>query len=144
MTLLFTILSTLLGAGINAKAFGGVSLGFSMLTDGAKERKRHDLAIKKLQRARDKWNEDQMKRFDFINKRLRERKMRQRQTSTMLMKQFLNTIAYLQKREKPLQPEPELSDFYHPSETQKMADYYLLQLVQVLQHMPYTTNTLNK
>ena len=55
MTLLFTILTTLLGAGINATAFGGVSLEFSMLTDhGAKERKRHDLAIKKLQRAREK------------------------------------------------------------------------------------------
>ena len=47
------------------------------------------------------------------------------------------------KQIKPLPPEPELSDFYHPSETQKMANYYFLQLVQVLQHMPYT-NTLNK
>ena len=33
------------------------------------------------------------------------------------MKQCLTTIAYLQKK-KLLQPEPELSDFYHPSETQ--------------------------
>ena len=84
-----------------------------------------------------------MKRLDFINKRLRERKMRQRQTSTMLMKQFLNTIAYLQKRE----------SLYHLSLSyqisiihqrhKKMANYYLLQLVQVLQHMPYTS-TLNK
>ena len=45
MTLLFTILSSLLEAGINVTAFGGVSLGFSMLRDnGGKERKRHDLA----------------------------------------------------------------------------------------------------
>ena len=45
MALLFTILSTLLGAGINATVFGGVSLGFSMLrNDGGKEHKRHDLA----------------------------------------------------------------------------------------------------
>ena len=35
------------------------------------------------------------------------------------MKQCLNTIAYLQKNVKPLPPEPELSDFYHPSENQK-------------------------
>ena len=74
MALLFTVLSTLFGAGFNALAFGGVSLGFSVLRDnGGKERKRRDLAEEKLQRARDKWNEDQMKRLDFINKRLREK-----------------------------------------------------------------------
>ena len=38
-----------------------------------------------------------MKRLDFINKRLRE-KMRQGHTSTMLMKQCLNTIEYLQNK----------------------------------------------
>ena len=59
MTLLFTILSSLLGAGINAIAFGSVSLRFSILRDdGEKERKRHDLAEEQLQKARDKWNED--------------------------------------------------------------------------------------
>ena len=74
MTLLFTILSSILGAGFNALTFGGVSLGFSVLRDnGGKERKRHDLAEEQLQRSRDKWNEDRMKRFDFINKRLREK-----------------------------------------------------------------------
>ena len=36
----------------------------------------------------------------------------------MLMKQCLSTIAHFQKN-KPLLPEPELSDFYHPSEVQK-------------------------
>ena len=48
---------------------------FSRLTDhGTKECKRHlDLTEKKLQRTRNKWNEDRMKRLDFINKRLRER-----------------------------------------------------------------------
>ena len=57
MALIFTIFSTLLGAGINATVFGGVSIRFSMLIDhGEKERKRHGLAHEKLQRARDKWN----------------------------------------------------------------------------------------
>ena len=45
--------------------------------------------------------------------------MRREHISTMLMKQCLNTIAYLQKKLKPLLPEPELSDFYRPSETHK-------------------------
>ena len=40
--------------------------------DGGKERKRHDLADEQLQRARDKWNKDRIKRLDFINKRLCE------------------------------------------------------------------------
>ena len=72
MALLFTILSSILGAVANATAFGGANLAFSMTTDnGEKEHRRHDLAEEKLRRARDKWNEDLMKRLDFINKRLR-------------------------------------------------------------------------
>ena len=98
MELPFTILSTLLGDGFNATAFGGVSLGFSMLrNDGGKERKRHDLAEERLQKARDQWNEDRMKRLDFINKRLHE-KMRLGHISIMLMKQCLSTIEYLQNK----------------------------------------------
>ena len=59
MALLFTILFTLLDAGINATAFGGISLGFSMLrNDGEKQLKRHDLVEEKLQTAGDKWNDD--------------------------------------------------------------------------------------
>ena len=59
---------------VNALAFSGTSFIFSRLTDnGEQERKRHDLALKKLQRARDEWNRDRMKRPDLINKRLNER-----------------------------------------------------------------------
>ena len=90
-----------------------------MLTDhGAKECKRHDLAEEKLQRARDKRNEDRMKRLDFINKRLREKNE---------AKAYINNADEAKceycrvfgKKKKPLPPDPELSDFYHPSETQK-------------------------
>ena len=66
--LLFTFLSSLLGSGIKATSFAGASLGLSMLRDdGGKELKRHYLALEKLQRTRDEWNEDRMKRLDFIN-----------------------------------------------------------------------------
>ena len=59
---------------VNALAFSGTNFVFSRLEDhGAEERKRHDLALKQLQRARDEWNRDRMKRLDLINKRLRER-----------------------------------------------------------------------
>ena len=75
MTLLFTIFRGTFSFVVSATAFGGANLTFSMLTDhGAKERKRHDSALEKLQKTRDKWNEDGIKRLDFINKRLREKK----------------------------------------------------------------------
>ena len=58
---------------VNALAFSGTNFAFNRLTDhGAKERKRHDLALERLHKARNKWNEDRMKQFDFINKGLRE------------------------------------------------------------------------
>ena len=69
-----SLLFTIGGAVVNALAFSGTGFVFSRFTDhGAKKRKRHDLEGEKLQRARDKWNEDQMKQLDFMNKRLREK-----------------------------------------------------------------------
>ena len=70
-SLLFTVGGTV----VNALAFSGTNFVFSRFTDhGEEERKRHDLALEKLQRARDEWNKDRMKRLDFVNmKRLREK-----------------------------------------------------------------------
>ena len=69
-----SVLFTIGGAVVNAIAFSGSNFVFSRLTDyGAEERKRHDLALEKLQRARDEWNRDRMKHLDLINKRQRER-----------------------------------------------------------------------
>ena len=119
MALLFTILSTLLGAGINATPFGGVGLAFNMLRhDNGKERRIHDLAEEQLQRARDKWNEDRMKRLGFINKRLRE----QNKARTYINdtdEAMLEYYRIFTKRIKPLPPDTQLSNFYHPSEAQK-------------------------
>ena len=67
-----SLLFTVDGAVVNTLAFSCFNFIFSRLTDhGAEERKKHDLAEEKLQRARDKWNRDQMKRLDSINRRLR-------------------------------------------------------------------------
>ena len=96
-----SILFTIGGAVVNALAFSTTNFVLRImvqahrLTDhGAEECKRHDLALERLQRARDEWNRDRMRCLDFINKKLCE-KMRQRHTSKMLMKQCLNTIKYL-------------------------------------------------
>ena len=59
---------TIGGAAVNALAFSGYNFVFSWLTDYDEEgRKRHDLALEKFQRARDKWNENRMKRLNFVN-----------------------------------------------------------------------------
>ena len=72
---LASLLFTIGGAVVNALAFSGTNFVFCRLTDhGTEERKRHYLVLEKLQMARDEWNKDQMKRLDFINKRLREKK----------------------------------------------------------------------
>ena len=60
-----------------------------------KKSKRHDLAEEKLQRVKYEYNEDRMKRLDFINQRFR-RKIKQKHISTILIKQWLSTISYLQ------------------------------------------------
>ena len=113
MALLFTILSGIFSSVFSATAFGGTNLVFSMLTDhGAKERKRHDLALENLQRARDKWNEDRMKRLDFINKRLREKNEAKAYINNV-DEAILEYYRVFAKKIRSLPPEPEL----HPSET---------------------------
>ena len=78
-----------------------------------------------------------MEWLDFINKRLRE-KMRQGHASTMLMTPFLNTIKHLQKKVKSLPPEPQLSDFYHPSEAQKNGELLLVAVgTGIVTYAPY-------
>ena len=50
-----------------------------------------------LQKAKDKWNEDRMKRLDFINKRLHEKN----DTGAYINnadEKCLSTIGYLQKK----------------------------------------------
>ena len=72
----------------------------------------------KLQRDSYKWNEDRIKRLDFINKRLREKYEAREHISNdnEVMIEYYRVFA---KQIKPLPPEPELSDSYQPSEGQK-------------------------
>ena len=119
MALLFTVISGIFSSVFSATVFNGANLAFSMLTDhGAKECKRHDLAEEKLQRARDKWNGNRMKQLDFINKRLHE-KNETRACVNNVDETILEYYYVFAKRIKSLLLEPQLSDFYHPSEAQK-------------------------
>ena len=59
-----------------------------------------------------------MKRINFTNKRLRE-KNEARAYINNANEAMLKYYRVFAKKIKPLPPEPQLSDFYHPSETQK-------------------------
>ena len=85
---------------------------------GEEERKRHDVALEKLQKARDEWNKARMKRLDFMNKRLREKNQAKVYINNIdeAMVEYYHVFA---KQIKPLPPVPELSDFYHTSENKK-------------------------
>ena len=107
---------------VNALAFSGTNFVFSRLTDhGVEEHKRHNLALEKLQRARDEWNRDRLKRLDFINKRLREKNEAKAYINNV-DKAMLEYYQVFLKQIKRLPTKPELSDFYHPSETQKYGE----------------------
>ena len=123
-----SLLFTVGGAVVNALAFIDTNFVFSRLTDhGEEERKRHDLAIEKLQRARDEWNKDQTKRLDFINKRLCEQNKARVYISNAdeTKLEYDRTFA---KQIKPLPPEHELSDFYQPSGVQKNGELLFIAL----------------
>ena len=109
-----SVLFTVGGAVVNALAFSSTNFVFSRLTDhGAEECGRHDLALEKLQRARDERNRDRMKRLDLIKKKLPERN-EARAYIKNVDEAMLEYYRVFPKKIKPLPPEPELSDFYHP------------------------------
>ena len=110
-----SLLFTISGAVVNALAFSRFTY------HGKEERKRHDLALEKVERARDEWNKDRMKRFDFFNKRLCEKNEVRAYINNVNEAMFEYYQIFAMKI-KPLPPEPKFSDFYHPSGTQKSGE----------------------
>ena len=81
------------------------------------ERKRHDLALEQLQRARDTWNKKRTERLDFINETLRKQQHAVtvfRDVESAMQEYYVLTGQNLE----PLEKEPVLSDFYTPSKDQ--------------------------
>ena len=72
------------------------------------------LALKTFQRDREEWSEDRMKQLDFINKSLRGKN-----EARLCINNIDEATLEFPKQIKPLSHEPQLSDFYHPSEGQK-------------------------
>ena len=98
-------------AAVNVLVFSGTNYKFSKFSDhGEAERKQHDIALEDLQRHRDKWNQDRLKRLDFINKRLRDKKEARNYIGN-LDSAMLEYYRVFGVKLKPLPPEPELSDY---------------------------------
>ena len=60
-----------------------------------------------------------MKRLDLINKKLRERNEARNHIRNVDKAMLEYYQVFAKKKKKPLPPESELSDFYHPSENKK-------------------------
>ena len=107
------------GAIANALTFTESSYLFPSLSKDSidQERKRHDLAIAKLQKAQIEWQQKRQQRIDFINKQL----MLEKKTEvkfTELNDARREYYSVFGKHIEPLPREPILSDFYTPSDGQ--------------------------
>ena len=115
------------GAIANAVAFtGGNYLAKYLSADSAaameKERERHDRALEAYQAAFAKYMRDRTKLLDWIAKNAQE-KAQAKQNFTKTGNAFkLYNKAHPDARITPLK-EPNFSDFYQPSEQQKMESY---------------------
>jgi hypothetical protein len=99
------------GALTNALAFSGSNFLFSQMS-GAEERKRHNIAMEKLQHERDTWNEQRLERIDYVNQKLKEQGHAERTFKNVdeaMQQYYLLTGESLQMQQ--MQPEPQLSDF---------------------------------
>ena len=107
------------GALASALAFTGSSYLFHRLSKDSTdaERKRHDLAIEKLQKAQIEWAHKRQKRIDFINNQLRlERKAETKFTELNdAMREYHEVFGH---ELPPLPREPVLSDFYTTTDEQ--------------------------
>ena len=111
------------GAIVNALAFSGSNYLFSKLDqedrgDTVEEQKRHDKAVEQMQAAQADWSERRTEHLDWINKKLREQ--------NQAVQYFHDAEAAWREYTRltgetldPLEPEPQLSDFYTPSSAQK-------------------------
>ncbi|KAK3774261.1 hypothetical protein RRG08_050766 [Elysia crispata] len=108
------------GAAVNALAFSGSSYFFSKLEkkDADKEQKRHDKAVEQLNAAQAQWSNRRTERLDWINKKLREQyqAVQDFQSAEAAWREYTRVTGEILD---PLEPEPQLSDFYTPSSAQK-------------------------
>ena len=112
------------GALVNALAFSGSNYLFSMLKSSGvdEERKRHDLAVEQLQAAQTEWSRKRTERIDWINEELRRQNhaVQTFHDVDAAIREYSQVFGEAKSKTlDPLGPEPQLSDFYTPSNDQK-------------------------
>jgi hypothetical protein len=112
------------GAIVNALAFSGSNYLFSMLSSSGvdEERKRHDLAVEQLQAAQTEWSRKRTERLDWINEELRRQNhaVQTFRDVDAAIREYSQVFGEAKSKTfDPLGPEPQLSDFYTPSNDQK-------------------------
>ena len=108
------------GALVNALAFSGSNYFFSMLRrpGSDEERRRHDMAVEQLEAARSEWSRRRIARLDWANEDLR-RQGHAAKTFREADAAFREYARVTGKNLNPLEPKPQMSDFYTPSSAQK-------------------------
>ena len=117
------------GAAVNALAFSGSNYMFSLLRSSGvdKERKRHDKAVEQLQAAHEEWSKQRTERLDWINEELR--------CQGHAVQTFHDVDAAIRQYARvtgqnlsSLGPEPQLTDYYTPSDGQKSRELIFVAL----------------
>ena len=128
------LIGILLGvAAVNALAFSGSNYLFSMLRSSGidEERKRHDQAVEQLQAAHEQWAKQRTERLDWINEELRRQGhavQTFRDVDAAMREYALVTGGSEANNLDPLGPEPQLGDFYTPSDGQKSSELIFVAL----------------
>ena len=114
------------GAVVNALAFTGSNFLFSSINQGnaERERKRHDLALEELSRAKIDYEKHRTALLDYLNERIRKeaRAKSTFQDINQALIEYKEVTGNDLELPEELRREPRLSDFYSPSEEQKDAE----------------------
>ena len=114
------------GALVNALAFSGTNFIFGQLGDhGKTEMKRHNLAVEKLNKAREEYSQERQQRLDYLNKTINQRKHAERTFEDLnaAMREYHEITG---QSLSPLRNPPKLADFYNPSRERKDAELALV------------------
>ena len=114
------------GALIQALAFSGTNAAFSMLSDhGGTERKRHDIAMERLSKAREEYSKERQQRLDYLNKTISQQKHAEQTFEDLgvAMREYHEVTG---QQLSPLRNPPKLADFYNPSRQRKDAEIALV------------------
>ena len=119
MSKMASIVMLIGGALANSLAFNGSSYLFSRLSKDSidAERKRHDAAIERLQKAQTEWMPKQQEQIDFINRQLRVETKKENKFTELI--DAVRDYHEVFRHELPSLPqELVLSNFYTPSNEQ--------------------------